>query len=84
MTFDEVSDNNRKILVRVLESIPKRKKSENFDDKEDAHTANLIKLRDTYESCLDTVSSTSRNYDADLRTLWMTSVSLLSLNSFTM
>lgn len=55
-TFDEVADNNRKIMVRILESISQKSDKVVGDS---AHDSNLRKLHDTYASCMDTVSRTS-------------------------
>lgn len=52
-TFTEVRDNNKKILTKIIDSIPASTKS----GKEDAEHDNLRKLKDTYLSCINTVSS---------------------------
>lgn len=56
-TFNKVSDDNNKILVKVLESIQgESDEPDALDGEESAHKANLIKLRNAYTSCMNTVS----------------------------
>lgn len=51
-TFTTVSDNNKKILTKIIDSIPASSDSHTLDAEHD----NLRKLKDTYLSCMNTVS----------------------------
>lgn len=52
-TFTTVQDNNKKILTKIIDSIPDSSKAHTLDAEQD----NLRKLKDTYLSCMNTVSS---------------------------
>lgn len=49
-SFTLVQDNNKRILTKIIDSIPDSK-SANLDANQD----NLRKLKDTYNSCMNTV-----------------------------